>query len=182
MIHNLTNNVFTRIPWVPTRAPIQNSAVDRSSRAYDLVIDQFKVETNPRYAPRDGKTYCNIFAWDVTRAMGAEIPHWTTSEGAIASPATPGARRMNVNAMAQWLSDLGANHGWQRSDQAAALENAQLGRPTIALFANPTDHGHIAVLRPAELTTLAQAGAWRFSRGSLSDSFGSREPDFWIHA
>ncbi|NPV90054.1 MAG: hypothetical protein HPY50_04670 [Firmicutes bacterium] len=48
----------------------------RSPYAYDMIIDQFKVADNPRYKRRNGNTYCNIFAWDVTNAMGAEIPYW----------------------------------------------------------------------------------------------------------
>jgi len=56
-------------------APIGNSVNARSVSSYNAVIDQFGVDRNPRYAPHDGLTFCNIFVSDVTRAMEAPIPH-----------------------------------------------------------------------------------------------------------
>ena len=61
---------------VPTTPPVQSDASNRSVAIYNNVINQFAVGVNPRYQPSTNATYCNIFAWDVTRAMNAEIPHW----------------------------------------------------------------------------------------------------------
>ena len=38
------------------------------------IIDTLNVEGSSRYLPRDGKTYCNIYAYDLVSAMGGYIP------------------------------------------------------------------------------------------------------------
>lgn len=42
---------------------------------YEHALRMFAPSTSPRYQPRDGLTFCNIFISDVTRALGKEIPH-----------------------------------------------------------------------------------------------------------
>jgi hypothetical protein len=68
------------------------------------VINQFAVENNARYlpVPNHGLTFCNIFSCDVTRAMGAEIPHWVkgTSYVILFSAA---AQELSVNATVSWM-------------------------------------------------------------------------------
>lgn len=60
----------------PVDPPVTSTLEDRHPLLYSAIINQFGVETNPRYRPRNNNTYCNIFVWDVSSAMGAEIPHW----------------------------------------------------------------------------------------------------------
>ena len=72
---------------------------NRSAANYNAVLDQFSVGNNPRYARRNGNTYCNIFVWDATRAMGAEIPHWVDQQG---RPAEVGARE----ALGRWMPTI----------------------------------------------------------------------------
>src|SRR5437016_3818100 len=64
--------------------PLTNLAGQRDPAIYSQLINQFAVGFNPRYLPVHGNTYCNIFAWAVSRAMGAELPHWVDSSGNIA--------------------------------------------------------------------------------------------------
>ena len=69
-----------------TTPPIQSNETNRSVALYNNVINQFAVQYNPRYTQVyvNGtltKTYCNIFVWDVTSAMGAPIPHWVDAKG-----------------------------------------------------------------------------------------------------
>src|SRR5687767_1228481 len=52
----------------PASPPVRGNPASRNAATYDNVINQFAVGNNPRYAQRNGNTYCNIFAWDVTRA------------------------------------------------------------------------------------------------------------------
>src|SRR5579864_7441499 len=111
----MLKETFVEVPWQPIVAPVRSSSAQRSPAAYVDVIAQFEVELNPRYRPREGKTYCNIFAWDVTSAMDAEIPHWTTPDGRAAGPGQPGAVRMNCNAMHDWLRVHGGRNGWKRA-------------------------------------------------------------------
>ena len=155
-----------RRAW-PTNPPLRGDRSNRSRALYDRVINQFAAGANPRYAHRkdaNGRTstFCNIFAWDVTRAMGAEIPHWVDAKG---DPAAPGkGHELNANAINGWLHAHGPRFGWRpvAAQQAVALASA--GRPVVASWKNPKGIGHIAVIRPGEMhpeagPLMAQAGA-----------------------
>ena len=85
--------------WRPVTPAITSSFNSRSPELYRAVIDQFQVETAERYRPfRNGNTYCNIYVWDVTRAMGAEIPLYTDPETGQPRyyPDTKGAKSMGA--------------------------------------------------------------------------------------
>jgi len=88
---------FPNVPWMPTCPVIKGSLSARRPEDYLAIIDQFAVHTRERYRPREGKTYCNIFVWDVCSALGSEIPHWLSASGAPAGPDTPLARRLTIN-------------------------------------------------------------------------------------
>lgn len=182
---NTTNDIHIAIPWVATEAPIQSGPGARDSKLYLAVIDQFEVETNPRYASRDGKTYCNIFAWDVTRAMQTELPHWVDAEERPTSAGAPGARRLDCNSLVGWLYRHGPSCGWMRTTKENAQIAADGGHPTIAILRNAAGNGHLAVLLPQENdlagAMLSQAGAVRFARGNLLEAFGHHVPEFWTH-
>ena len=157
----------------PVDAPIQGDPNARSADVYSQVINQFDVENNPRYAQRDGNTYCNIFAWDVTRAMGTEIPHWVDNAG---NPMPYGqGHELDANGVNQWLNSQGGNYGWQEvsPDQAQAMANQ--GFPVVASWDNVGDIGHIAVVRPGAINgngpETAQAGGENWNDGHVYDSF-----------
>lgn len=158
----------------PTQAPIASDLTDRSAYRYFSVIEQFHVEQSPRYAP-DVNTYCNIFVWDVTRAMNAEIPHWVINDDPQASSAVGASGAFSVgpqdrqetraNDLVDWLKDYGQAHGWRRVDARMAEQMAEEGRPSIAIAANvdPSHAGHVAMIRPATVNdprgpALTQAG------------------------
>ena len=81
--------------WKPSFASITSSAGSRSAAQYRKVIDQFNVESNKRYTPGEN-TYCNIFIWDVTRAMNAEIPHYINAETNKTDALRPGGIEPNI--------------------------------------------------------------------------------------
>ena len=167
--------------------PLTNTAANRSADSYEQVISQFAVGHNPRYLPGGGYTYCNIFVWDVTRALGCPIPHWITAAGAIAAPAAPGAYEININAGVTWMRKYGvATYGWQPATAAEAQQHANQGGVAAALWQNPTGgHGHTAMVRPGTLTArgpaTAQAGSTNFNDGHLADGFGRIKPLFYLH-
>jgi hypothetical protein len=162
-------------PWHPVSAPICSGPVGRSASLYERVIKQFQVVRNPRHAPRGGATYCNIFLWDVTRAMGAEVPHWVQSNG---KPSTVGVgHELDANATVLWLDNHGPDHGWRRTDAETAQARANEGKPTVAVWANPGGIGHVAVVRPytgnlARGPAIAQAGETNFDDGWALQGFG----------
>ncbi len=114
--------------------------------------------------------------------MLCEIPHWVEV----------GDKRLelDVNGTVRWLlrpSD-GGKAGWAKVPELEARAHAQLGRPAIAAYENPTGkHGHIAAVtrrRPysSDGTFIAQAGLHNFSYGLLSVGFPGLVPLFFIHA
>ena len=110
----------------------------------------------------------------MTRAMGAEIPHWWQG------------RELNANATNDWLHQHGAAHGWRRVSAAEAQAYANQGKPAVASWKNPGGIGHIGMIRPGEITSggpaLAQAGSSNFNRGHVADGFGNRPVEYWVHA
>ncbi|MCK6508532.1 chitosanase [Myxococcota bacterium] len=173
-------------PWRPIDAPIQNRPGERNANTYAHVIDQFNVESNRRYQKNhqgQGETYCNIFAWDVTKAMGAEIPHWVDGNG---NPTGLGqGRELNANAGHDWLVNHGPRHGWRQVSAAEAQAAANNGQPAVASWKNPGGIGHIGVVRPGEMRNgspaAAQAGGRNFEDGHISDGFGRAQPTYFIH-
>ena len=160
--------------WEPVNAPVKSTPNDRSRGRYDDVLNQFAVGVNLRYARRDGNTYCNIYVWDATKAMGAEIPHWVNG------------RELDANGANSWLRSQGAAHGWRQATASEAQAAANRGQPSVASWNNPGGIGHIAMVRPGELTSdgpaSAQAGGVNFNNRHIANGFGSRQPGYWVHA
>jgi hypothetical protein len=184
MRHDRSSQIFTRIPWISLDAPLKNGPEARSRSAYQEIVEQFKVAENPRYAARDGKTYCNIFAWDVTSAMKCELPHWIETDGKPSHENVRGAMRINCNALCRWLADCGQQYGWLKVSEPQAMEFAEGGRPAIAIWENPAGNGHIAVLLPTSEPgnpQFAQAGRLCANRCNKEQAFGKHEPSYWAH-
>ncbi len=160
--------------WESVSAPVQSDASSRSRGRYDDVLNQFAVAANLRYAQRDGNTFCNIFSWDATKAMGAEIPHWVNG------------RELDANGTNAWLRNQGSAHGWSQATAGEAQAAANRGQPSVATWNNPGGIGHIAMVRPGELNdsgpASAQAGGINFNHGHIANGFGSRQPGYWVHA
>jgi hypothetical protein len=170
--------------WEAVDAPEKGSPSARNADTYDNVINQFAVGSNPRYQPRDGNTYCNIFASDVTKAMGAEIPHWVDANG---NPTAQGkGRELDANATNTWLNQHGEKNGWRKVSAEEAQKLANEGHPAVASWNNPGGIGHIAVVRPGEVTgngpSIAQAGSKNFNDGHVYDSFPrSAEVEYFVN-
>lgn len=165
-------------PWLAW--PETHVYSERVPENLHKAIEQFDVEHNIRYRPWLGRTYCNIFVWDVTCALACEIPHWVTKDGLHAPPLGVGARELNANATYQWLSIHGGEHGWQRvASQDEAEMRADLGYPTVPVWYNSEGgSGHIALLLPHG--RIAQAGR-RNGIMLLEQGFGAHTPDFYTH-
>lgn len=175
-------------PWLPVDAPVRNSPSDRRPGRYQAVIDQFEVEKNPRYQQDQqgkGETYCNIFIWDVTCAMGAEIPHWVDKEN---HPAAIGeGRELDANGVIGWLQ---SQDSWKNVDSEQAQNLANQGFPVLATRLNPGDIGHIAIVRPGKYSSsggpaIAQAGENNFNHGDVAQGFKSapdnQEIEYYFH-
>ena len=175
---------------LPQRAELPAVPVVRGAEACRCpehlceVVAQFHVATAPRYAPRDGNTYCNIFAWDFTCAMGCEVPHWVDSEG---NPTKPGnGRELTINATLDWLrSDAGLERGWRECGAVEAEAQASNGHPVLAVL-REVPHGHVAVVMPSRPNHpglyVSQAGGRCLEDEPLANGFGSKGPVlFFFH-
>lgn len=173
--------------WLPVDSPVTNAVGERSVEAYTAVVRAFDVELNPRYAPKNGVTWCNVFATDVMRAMGVALPHWALPDDtpAEAQDQSRGARELTANDLYDWLmGPPGRRHGWVEVGPRQAQDAANEGKPTVAIWkAPPTQHGHIAVVVPGAWPTggpwCAQAGAKNFVRAEATRCFGARLPRFY---
>ncbi|PJJ48529.1 LysM peptidoglycan-binding domain-containing protein [Hymenobacter chitinivorans] len=167
--------------------PLTNLPGHRKPGIYEQVINQFAVAHNPRYLRNSTDTFCNIFLWDVTRAMGCQIPHWIDPRGHAAAPFQPHAHELNINATVEWMRTEGVPHdAWQLATASQAQDQANLGKVAVALWKNPSGgHGHTAVIRPGQLTdkgpACAQAGGINFNMGHIKDGFHRAQPKYYVH-
>ncbi len=191
---NLNKDVYVYNPnatvSIPARASIAanpqvtSSAYNRSATLYRQVIDQFDVENNVRYSVKNGSTYCNIFLWDVTRAMGAEIPHYIDPDTLEARycPDTKGAIQTNANTICNWLGQKGIEYGWREVSAQEAQSLANQGRPVVTAYKNTGGSGHVQVVCPSKDgkydpkrgVTIAQAGRHLYDYAYITDVYGSK--------
>ncbi|MGI6151293.1 MAG: hypothetical protein ACOYIR_05015 [Christensenellales bacterium] len=182
---NALPRTLTAPPHIPVCPAITSDASQRSAQAYADVINQFRVETNPRYAVNQkgrGDTYCNIFVWDVTSAMNAEIPHYYNAEtGAPMKRGEQDARAMNANAMFDWLKEFGEEYGWREVTAEEAQHLANAGHPVVTALKRPGAHGHVQIVcpskdgtfNPQKGVTVAQAGSNLTRYSHITDILGS---------
>ncbi len=179
-------------PRLPVDAPLRSDPKARNRVAYDSVINQFAVDVSPRYRPDANYTYCNIFVWDVTRAMGAEIPRWFAENGAPLEPwfadgewkmQTP-ASSGNANDNNRWLNQEGLRYGWREVSAKEAQDLANLGHPTVVSVYEPYEDGHIGIVRPGTMLNgpvLAQAGPRSVNYAHVYDFFPRENTQFFAH-
>jgi len=176
---------LTAPPSIPVSPGITSDSSTRTPERYACVVNQFGVETNPRYAVNQkgrGDTYCNIFVWDVTSAMNAEIPHYYNAKtGEPMKRGDENASEMNANAMFDWLKEHGGEYGWREVTAEEAQNLANAGRPAVTALKRPGAHGHVQVVCPSKDgafnsekgVTVAQAGSNLTSYSYISDLLGS---------
>lgn len=176
----------------PNHPVFTNGSLNRSAEAYLKVTRQFEVMTNPRYEQREvarpgiKETFCNIFVWDVTRAMACEIPHWFNNYAKMPDGVVRAlGKENNANATIEWLSSKwGPLYGWNKlpSRQSAALR-ANSGYPTVVTWYNPTGTGHVAMGVPNVTNTgtllITQAGAVNVEEVAVEEGFGNNGPLFF---
>lgn len=172
--------------WLPYDGKgLRNAPGERGAMALLQVVRQFDVARSPRYAPTAKDTFCNIFLWDVTRALMCEVPHWVDPSTGDPSYPGKGNTEHNMNATVLWMEEHGARFGWHRYPEDVACLRAESGHPALALWFNPEPRGrgHGALLVPPCLDgpMVAQAGAQCFERKPLRAGFGDRAVTFWIH-
>ncbi|MEX1308010.1 MAG: hypothetical protein AB1Z19_05750 [Eubacteriales bacterium] len=175
----------------PLDAPITNTKDERSAINYYNVLAEFRVETALRYQPQSGKTFCNIYAWDVANAMDVHLPHYLTKDLMLADEDAY-YYTASSNVYACFLEVRGLEYGWKVVTAKEAQERANEGYMTIGVWRNPNaavdendvcahyPSGHIVLVRPQPTGSvyrsskgpyIAQAGAFNTMNANVSDIF-----------
>jgi hypothetical protein len=161
--------------WRALNPPMQSREGKRSCDAYEQVINQFAVGSNPRYEPdAPDKPRAHIFVWDVTKAMNAEIPHFV------------GPKEMSLGQTVDWVRMEGPMRGWRKVSLIEALEQAQQGFPVVAVPKDPRTK-MIAMVRPAPpgpngQPRFATAGKARANDLGLLEALGVFAAEYFAHA
>jgi len=178
------------------------------------LIDWLDVQepTHVRYQPRDGKTFCNIYAHDYCHLAQCYLPRvwWTApaivalSQGQAVEPQYEKTiTEVRANDLFRWLRDWGLRFGWR---QSTSLDELQLeaNQGAIGLIvARRTDEGrpgHITMVVPETETQRARrnaagqvVAALQSQAGSTNFNYGTAKLDwykaaqfaefsFWLHA
>lgn len=182
--------------WLPSNPSLVSHVGERSADAYRAVISQFNVESSERYRVNKmgiNDTYCNIFAWDVTRAMGAEIPHYINpATGEPVQAGAANAKELNANDMNNWLNTIGKAYGWVKVSAEEAQYYANQGMPAVTSWKNPNGHGHMQVVSPSadgrydpsRGVAIAQAGRHLYNYNYITAVYGSRtlpNVEYFVH-
>ncbi len=182
--------------WVAANPGIVSHVGERSASDYRAVINQFNVEDNERYRVNklgQNDTYCNIFAWDVSRAMGAEIPHYiNAATGEPAQAGSAGAVELDANAVNDWLNTYGKQYGWVQVGAEDAQAFANQGMPAITSWKNSNGHGHMQVVSPsqdggydaARGVAIAQAGEHLYNYNYITAVYGQsslKNVQYFVH-
>ena len=172
--------------------PLKGQSCEKNPEKYKSIIDQFSVTTNVRYlpippnprparAPEGRYTWCNIFGWDVSMAMGCRIyPHFYSSKkqkikGIELEEGQPVNNNFklefagkeiietNANRQTAWFKKYGTKFGWKiLSGPEEAQKYANEGRLVIASWENINKDeavggyagsGHVIVIRPDDSKT-----------------------------
>ncbi|MBX7101626.1 MAG: hypothetical protein K1X89_28185, partial [Myxococcaceae bacterium] len=159
-------------PWEPINAPVRSAPALRSRARRDEVLKQFGVASNPRYATSPSA----VFAWDVTRAMGAELPAYEHG------------RAVDLRAK---LETSGGAEGWRQVSEIEAQAWANRGSPSLIVGRatrgpdGTAVPGLVGVVRPGQLSArgpaVAVGGARACPAIPASDVFDRQLSTYWVH-
>lgn len=177
------------------------------------IIDWLGVEdpAHKRYQPRDGLTFCNIYAHDYCHLAGAYLPRvwWTPGallaigQGREVEPKYGATiEEVRANGLFRWLRDFGPQFGWRQTGTLEKLQlHADQGGLGLIVARRKEDgrSGHIVVVAPETETRRAVRAADGQVTGPLQSQAGARnacytnkagwwtgaqfaESGFWIHS
>jgi hypothetical protein len=132
------------------------------------------VAHNARYEPdAPERPRGHIFVWDVSRAMGCEVPHFV------------GAKELSLGQTVDWLRHEGPMRGWVRLDGSETFEHAAAGYLVVAV-PKEVRLKHLAVVYPqsppADFRPLmCGAGVQRGWGLTAAQLFGTSAAEFFTH-
>ena len=148
----------------------------RSAALYAQAINQFAVGHNPRYTPdAPDKPRAHIFVWDVSRAMGTEIPHMV------------GARELSLGQTLDWLRYEGNQRGWIKVLPGTAVEAVNEGKPVVVTPKQGASKlALLAIMRPGPVAPgahprVAAAAKGRGNDISAPEALGVFSFEYFMH-
>lgn len=197
-------------PNMPKRA---GATADELRASLGEVIDYLATDkpAHKRYKPRDGLTFCNIYAHDYCFLAGVYLPRvwWTPgaierlAHGESVEPLIENTiMEMRANDLFRWLRDFGPRFGWRQTGTPTKLQQeANQGAVGLIVARRKQDgkSGHIVAVVAETETERAvrnaagevtrplqsQAGAANFRRGTGSLNWWKgdqfAESAFWLH-
>jgi hypothetical protein len=178
------------------------------------VIDYLATDklVDKRYQPRNGLTFCNIYAHDYCFLAGVYLPRvwWTPgaierlTNGETVEPLIEDTiMEMRANDLFRWLRDFGPRFGWRQTGTPTKLQQeADQGAIGLIVARRKEDgkSGHIVAVVPETETETAvrnadgevtrplqsQAGSVNFRRGTGNLNWWKSgqfaESAFWLHS
>jgi hypothetical protein len=178
------------------------------------IIDHLAVDrvSHKRYQPRNGATFCNIYAHDYCHLAGVYLPRvWWTPDAlerlARGEQVTPrlGSTidEQRANDLFRWLNAFGPRFGWRRAGTLTELQTeVNVGAVGLVIARRKLEgkSGHVAMVVPeagdraarrssggeviAPLQSQAGSRNFRFATGTASWWTGEQFADsaFWLHA
>ena len=178
------------------------------------IIDFLAVDkaAHKRYKPRDGLTFCNIYAHDYCMLAGVYLPRvwWTPgaierlAQGQTVEPLIENTiSEVRANSLFRWLRDFGPRFGWRQTGTLTKLQQeANQGAVGLIVARRKEDgrSGHIVAVVPETadekakrnsagevthpLQSQAGSGNFRYGTGSTDWWKGAQfaESAFWLHA
>lgn len=174
-----------------------------------LAVDEAK---HLRYQPRDGLTFCNIYAHDYCHLAGVYLPRvWWSAQAQLKLAAGETVQpligntifEVRANDLFRWLRDFGSAFGWRQTGTLGKLQR-EVNQGAIGLVVARRKEdgrsGHIVVVVPETDTQLAkrnaagevvaplqsQAGSSNFRYGTGKANWWNgeefAESAFWLHA
>lgn len=157
------------------------------------------IPAHKRYQPRDGLTFCNIYAHDYCALAGAYLPRvWWTQPALLKIAAGQGLAakigntvdELRANDLFRWLRDFGTSFGWTRAVTAGELQDhANMGGVALIVARRKQDgrSGHIVAVVPetAEETarrdsTGAVTAPLQSQAGTVNFRYGLSRPGWWL--
>ncbi|HWK03296.1 MAG TPA: hypothetical protein VNS58_06675 [Puia sp.] len=133
-----------------------------------------------RYQPGGGKTFCNIYVYDLAYLMGRDIdqyyiPRVWWTDAAVTKirngiPQIPSIgvtlREMTANDLHDWFDSFGGNFGWVRQNDLDHLQESvnSTGDIGVLVGKKAVGHGHITIVVPEQ--TPEPAGIFSAVRNS----------------
>lgn len=173
-------------PWADFTAPLTSGSVSRSAELLERVLDQFEVEHATRYQPTTSQTWCNIYVWDGTKALGCEIPHFVNGGVGENGCKRLHASEQRANDLPRYLDgDKGKRNGWAPCSEEEAARRVALGFPVVGVWVNLKGSGHTVMCRgpkPGDPPGLYASGAGRVptAYGPIAEMLPAPR-QFWTH-